>query len=235
MRRMGAFPGLVLLIIAAFFIGFGLSRGSSALPVNLYIPSATTTAITAEESADSTTDSCANLSSATHPTEPTVPETTPPIIPAATVPPRPPETIAPPDTERDPYDIRQYSPSTFALTVLEEINRLRQERGLPAFTPDPQLCAVASVRASELSRSYSKLRPDGTDSHSLLHEYHYSFTAADACLSMQSGDASPARIVSGWMTQASHLLLSDRFTHFGAEIYRSGDELFIALYLCVPG
>lgn len=244
-----ALLGLLLLMAAAFFLGFGLTRCSSNLPVNL--PSQPDTPTGPIQTVAPTSEVTAPV---TAPPETTVPETeplqtAPPVTrPPQTPPPQtqPPETtssaptdppVTEPDfpaTEPDPYSLEAYEISDFALEIMEQINRVRAENSLPSLIVDQQLCAIASIRAYELNHLHAEQRPDGRDSQSLLADYGYACVEAGICLAYVSEDIPPDLLVTSWLGQHEDLILSKSYTHFGVEIYRSGGEINIALYLTVP-
>ena len=78
--------------------------------------------------------------------------------PPQTEPPTEPPTIPPTEP---PYDPSGYRVGSLEYAVLDQINGYREEAGLPPLSMDEGLCAVASVRAYEISVVWSHTRPDG--------------------------------------------------------------------------
>ena len=114
-------------------------------------------------------------------TEP--PATQPPVTePEETVPPETetPETEVPetePPVPQSPeeaiYDISDYAVGGLEYGIVEQINACRTAEGLEPLSMSGYLCGIASVRAYEVSLSWSHTRPSGSGWQSVLSDYGY--------------------------------------------------------------
>ena len=151
--------------------------------------------------------------------------------PPQTEPPTEPPTIPPtePPTE-PPYDPSGYRVGSLEYAVLDQINGYREEAGLPPLSMDEGLCAVASVRAYEISAVWSHTRPDGRSYASVLSDYGYSSSGAAENLIYTSGNGDAAKMVAKWMSADKNCstLMSESYTTAGIGIYRSGGVTYLA-------
>lgn len=151
--------------------------------------------------------------------------------PKATEPPTQPLTQAPtePPTEAPTvppsYDPAGYLPGSLDRAVAEEVNARRAEAGLEPLTLDPRLCAIASVRAWELTLVWSHCRPDGSDGLTVLDQYGYSH--GWAAENLQNGGGSPEMIVDRWMSKKTTAanILSEAASVIGVGSCTSEDGL----------
>lgn len=157
------------------------------------------------------------------------PETEPPeTTPAETEPPftDPPETEVP---EAGNYDASGYSPGSLEYAVAEQINVCRAEAGLEPLLMDGGLSGVASVRAYEVSVSWSHTRPNGRGWQTVLPDYGWDYSAAAEELAHVAGfDA--ASVVSKWINADSSKadLLNPELTTIGIGIYTLEGTIFLA-------
>ena len=128
-------------------------------------------------------------------TKPTVVPTTEPVTEAPTTAPTEPPTEAP--TQPKPYDPSGYTPGSRDRGVVDAVNAQRTAAGLTTLTQDTRLCAIASVRAWEVSRVWSQDRPDGSGWITVLDEYGYGY--ACAAQNLYFGTGSAESIVDKWM------------------------------------
>lgn len=151
---------------------------------------------------------------------PTEPPTQPPTEPP-TQPPTEPPTEAP--TQPPSYDPSGYAPTGRDRAVAEAVNARRQAAGLPALTFDTRLCAIASVRAWEVSRVWNHQRPDGSGGLTVLAEYGYGY--AWAAQSLYNGPRSGEQIVEKWMGSDSDSanILSENARTIGVGSYTASD------------
>lgn len=153
----------------------------------------------------------------------------------ATQPPTQPPTQAPTDPPTDPpteaitappaCDPADYRPGSLDRAVADAVNAQRQEAGLPELTFDSRLCAIASVRAYELSQEWSHRRPDGSDGLTVLDQYGYSYSWAAE--NLYNGWFSGDEIVARWMTSKSAAgnILSESAALIGVGTYTTADGL----------
>lgn len=158
----------------------------------------------------------------TEPVQTVALETEPPSE-ASTEPPTEPAT-------EPPYDPSGYRVGSLEYAVLEQINGYREEAGLPPLSMDEGLCAVASVRAYEISVLWSHTRPDGRGYKTVLSDYGYSASGAAENLIYASGNGDAAKMVAKWMSAEKNYgtLMSESYTTAGIGIYRSGGVTYLA-------
>lgn len=155
--------------------------------------------------------------------------TDPPIQPTdlSTQPPTQAPTEPPTEAPTAPpaYDPAGYSPGSLDRAVAEAVNAQRQEAGLEPLTLDPRLCAIASVRAWELTLEWSHRRPDGSDGLTVLDQYGYAHSWAGE--NLQNGGGSGGKIVSRWMSKTTTAgnILSESATVIGVGSYTTADGL----------
>ena len=181
-------------------------------------------ATTSKSSTSSGTKTTAATESKAAETQPTEPETTPPETEV-------PETEPPTEAPTEPaYDPAGYTVGSLEYAVLEQINIYRAEAGVPELAMDEGLCAVASVRAFEISALWSHTRPDGQNYKTVLTDYGYGYGAAAENLVYVTGGADAAAIVAKWMSADSNRssLLSESFTVAGVGIYSSSGVTYLA-------
>ena len=147
--------------------------------------------------------------------------------PPQTEPPTEPPTIPPTEP---PYDPSGYRVGSLEYAVLDQINGYREEAGLPPLSMDEGLCAVASVRAYEISVVWSHTRPDGRSYASVLSDYSYNSSGAAENMIYTSGNGDAAKMVAKWMSADKNCstLMSGEFTTAGIGIYRSGGVTYLA-------
>lgn len=167
---------------------------------------------------------------ATEPAETESAQTRPPATePPATEPPatEPPETQPP---TQPSYDPAGYAPGALEYEVFDQINLYREEAGVAPLSMDAGLCAVASVRAFEISSLWSHTRPDGRGYATVLSDYGYGYGAASENLIYVSGSGDAEAMVAKWMSNEKNksTLLSESFTVTGIGIYRSGAVTYLA-------
>lgn len=163
-------------------------------------------------------------------TEPPTEESTKPPSSGKTPdaqPPTDPPTEPPTDPPTQPavYDPSGYVPGSLDRAVADTINTRRQEAGLDTLRFDKRLCAIASVRAREVSTLWSQSRPDGSPGISVLREYGYSYARAGENLYYGAGSA--ATIVDKWMSAEARRanILMEAATAIGVGSYTSPDGL----------
>ena len=112
-----------------------------------------------------------------------------------------------------------------ARQVTKYVNKERQKRGRSKLKLDKKLCKAANKRAKELSRSFSHLRPDGSDCFTLLDEYNIKYHACGE--NIAAGQTSSKMVVDSWMGSTGHRknILSKSYKKIGVGYYKkSGSE-----------
>ena len=205
---------------------------SVPIPTQLPAPTATPTEVPPEPTA--------GAQQKPHRPKPAQPKVTEPPAVSPTVPVTVPVTVAvteppadPTPQDKDVYDISDYVPGNLEASIVEAINALRAENGLPALSKSSRLCAICSVRAYEASVSWSHTRPDGRPSRSVLSDYGYGCGSAKELLLATTTGISGEGAVRQWSRSEKHLalLLSPDFTTAGFGIYKKGGKLYIAGFL----
>jgi uncharacterized protein YkwD len=154
-------------------------------------------------------------------------------LPAPTQPPEtePPETEAPEYTH-PVYDISDHVVGDIEYAILAEINARRAAEGLSELKLDKKLCALAAIRAYEITISFSHTRPNGKDCFSVLREYNYRTSVAGENLLYCGAGNSAAAIVDKWMNSTSHKnnILSTSFSKAGIGVYYANGRIYVANY-----
>ena len=106
--------------------------------------------------------------------------------------------------------------SDLAAQVVEEVNRERAKAGLPALRVEAELTRAARVRASEIARSFSHTRPDGS-AWSTVSGAAYGENIA-------MGQRTADKVMAAWMSSEGHLanILRPSFGSIGVCAYVSG-------------
>lgn len=175
---------------------------------------------TAKATQPSATESPATQPAETKPAQTQPPETEPPATePVETQPPTEPA-----------YDPSGYSVGSLEYAVLEQINLYRDEAGVAALSMNEGLCAVASVRAYEISVLWSHTRPDGRGYATVLSDYGYGYADAAENLIYVSGSGDAASMVAKWMSSEKNknVLISESFAAAGIGIYRANGVTYLA-------
>lgn len=105
--------------------------------------------------------------------------------------------------------------ATAAQEVLRLVNAARAQNGLSALTLDASMSRAASVRASELAKSFSHTRPNGTRGLTALAEAGVSYRAAGE--NIAAGQQTAQAVMSGWMNSSGHRanILSSKYSRLG--------------------
>ena len=161
---------------------------------------------------------------------------TPTATPAPTVQPTqaPEATPAPTQTPEQDGNDDLSGISAYAQEVVRLVNIERANAGLAPLSMDATLSVAAQVRAQEIDSSFSHTRPDGSSCFTVLKEMGVSYRTAGE--NIAKGQATPARVVEGWMNSAGHRanILNGNFTTIGVGVYEDAagtlhwTQLFIA-------
>jgi len=98
----------------------------------------------------------------------------------------------------------------------------RSKAGLSAVSASSDLNAAAAVRASEIIKSFSHTRPNGTSCFTVLKEMNISYKTAGE--NIAAGQTTPAQVMEGWMNSEGHRknILSPSFTKLGVGYVTGG-------------
>lgn len=110
--------------------------------------------------------------------------------------------------------------------VLEYMNMIRAEFDLPALTMDDTLKTAASVRAVELSQSFSHTRPDG----SAWHTAGTGLAGENLARAINDEQSKSLNIAYAWYLSPGHSanLLCSRYTKAGISYYEKDGITYIA-------
>ena len=133
-----------------------------------------------------------------------------------------------PETENKSYediskeDINEYkniqSENTYTdliNEVYEITNNYRSLVGVSSLTLDSSLVKAASIRAKELSDSFSHTRPNGSSCFTVLSELGISYGTAGE--NIAAGYSSPQSVMEGWRSSSGHYqnIISSKFKKIG--------------------
>lgn len=107
--------------------------------------------------------------------------------------------------------------------VVDLVNAERAKAGVPALSIHSGAAKAASVRAEEISRSFSHTRPNGQDFFSALREAGVSYSSAGENIAY--GQRTPQAVMDQWMNSAGHRanILNPNFTAIGVGHYESAN------------
>lgn len=99
--------------------------------------------------------------------------------------------------------------------VYEITNNYRSLVGLPSLTLDSSLVEAASIRAKELSNSFSHTRPNGSSCFTVLSELGISYGTAGE--NIAAGYSSSQSVMEGWRSSSGHYqnIISSKFKKIG--------------------
>lgn len=99
--------------------------------------------------------------------------------------------------------------------VYEITNNYRSLVGVPSLTLDSSLVTAASIRAKELSDSFSHTRPNGSSCFTVLSELGISYGTAGE--NIAAGYSSSQSVMEGWRSSSGHYqnIISSKFKKIG--------------------
>lgn len=99
--------------------------------------------------------------------------------------------------------------------VYEITNNYRSLVGVSSLTLDSSLVEAASIRAKELSDSFSHTRPNGSSCFTVLSELGISYGTAGE--NIAAGYSSPQSVMEGWRSSSGHYqnIISSKFKKIG--------------------
>ena len=116
--------------------------------------------------------------------------------------------------------------------VIDAVNAVRRERGLPAaLTPDPTLADIARRHSCDMAERgfFAHTAPDGVSMGERLKQAGVRYLAAAENLARIEARDPAARAVAGWLKSPGHRenMLSPRFTVAGVGACRKGRAVYI--------
>lgn len=99
--------------------------------------------------------------------------------------------------------------------VYEITNNYRSLVGVPSLTLDSSLVEAASIRAKEISDSFSHTRPNGSSCFTVLSELGISYGTAGE--NIAAGYSSSQSVMEGWRSSSGHYqnIISSKFKKIG--------------------
>ena len=99
--------------------------------------------------------------------------------------------------------------------VYEITNNYRSLVGVSSLTLDSSLVEAASIRAKELSNSFSHTRPNGSSCFTVLSELGISYGTAGE--NIAAGYSSSQSVMEGWRSSSGHYqnIISSKFKKIG--------------------
>lgn len=144
------------------------------------------------------------------------PTATPTEKPATPTPTATPIPIATPTPSPEP----EMSVEEMASEVIRLTNIERVKAGRSPLQYHAGLQRAAMVRAEEITRKFSHIRPDGTDSSTALYE---NGVACDGGENIAAGQKTPEAVVRAWMNSSGHkaTMMQQSITHIGVGVCKS--------------
>ena len=160
-------------------------------------------------------------------TEPPTPTEPPTVLP--TVPPTEPPTEPPTQAPTEPAP-SSYVPSKLDRAIIDAINAQRRDAGLPELDTGRRLSNAAAQRARDLSITWNRTRPDGSDFSTVLVEAGCRFSSAAQNLFYTTGSASAEDPIAQWMDSDGHRenILSGDFSSIGVAHFTADGVTYIA-------
>lgn len=119
----------------------------------------------------------------------------------------------------------------YAKQVAILVNRERLSKGLQPVKFSPQLSEAANVRSSELRKSFSHTRPDGTSCFTVLKEFDISYVSAAENIAY--GQRTPEIVMDAWMNSSGHRanILNKNMEYIGVGVvYNNGIYYWTQLF-----
>lgn len=144
---------------------------------------------------------------------PTATPTEKPATPTPTATPIP--TATPTPSPEPEMSVEEMASEVIRLTNIERVKAGRSPLQYHA-----GLQRAAMVRAEEITRKFSHIRPDGTDSSTALYE---NGVACDGGENIAAGQKTPEAVVRAWMNSSGHkaTMMQQSITHIGVGVCKS--------------
>ena len=162
------------------------------------------------------------------PTPTATPSPKPTKVPDPTETPKPTEKPATPTPTATPIPTATPTPTPepemsveeMASEVIRLTNIERVKAGRSPLQYHAGLQRAAMVRAEEITRKFSHIRPDGTDSSTALYE---NGVACDGGENIAAGQKTPEAVVRAWMNSSGHkaTMMQQSITHIGVGVCKS--------------
>ncbi len=117
--------------------------------------------------------------------------------------------------------------------VIALVNSERAKEGLPALEKREDVCALADIRAQELTESFSHTRPDGRSCFSIFSDYNVNDWSTIG-ENIAYGQSSPTAVMNSWMNSKSHRenIMNEDFTGIGIGVYQQdGRKYWVQLFI----
>ena len=102
------------------------------------------------------------------------------------------------------------------------MNEERAKAGLAPLEKSDDVSLAASVRAKELTASFSHTRPDGSAYRTVLEQNGVSYRSCGENVAF--GYRTPEAVMSAWMTSEGHKenILNEKYTNIGVGYFKDG-------------
>ena len=111
--------------------------------------------------------------------------------------------------------------------VYEITNNYRSLVGVPSLTLDSSLVTAASIRAKEISDSFSHTRPNGSSCFTVLSELGISYGTAGE--NIAAGYSSSQSVMEGWRSSSGHYqnIISSKFKKIGIGVNIINNQYYL--------
>lgn len=112
--------------------------------------------------------------------------------------------------------------------MLNKINALRAENGLPELKSDSELASYAKIRAEEISKKWSHTRPNGTEGLDLI-PLSKSYAGENLSKCTENGNECD-EMFTALVNSPSHLenMIAPEYTSIGIATYESNGTVYVA-------
>lgn len=112
--------------------------------------------------------------------------------------------------------------SPYVRQVVSLVNEERTKAGLIPLEKSEDVSLAASVRAKELTASFSHTRPDGSAYRTVLEQNGVSYRSCGENVAF--GYRTPEAVMSAWMTSEGHKenILNEKYTNIGVGYFKDG-------------
>ena len=116
---------------------------------------------------------------------------------------------------------KEQTESTLASQIVAICNEYRVAEGLEPLTEDPELDALAQIRAEEIVVYFEHERPDGSDCFTVMKDYKCTLCGEN----IAAGEGNPKEVVDAWMDSEGHRanIMNKDFKRIGIG-YSAGGE-----------
>ncbi|MBR6383492.1 MAG: SH3 domain-containing protein [Lachnospiraceae bacterium] len=116
---------------------------------------------------------------------------------------------------------KEQTESTLASQIVAICNEYRVAEGLEPLTEDPELDALAQIRAEEIVVYFEHERPDGSDCFTVMKDYKCTLCGEN----IAAGQGNPKEVVDAWMDSEGHRanIMNKDFKRIGIG-YSAGGE-----------